>query len=197
MYAKRSLLLDDDHWDKGRPDPLARPRNYIRGGRNAGLPAAESQAWLNRVVDYLVVERGIEIPILVRKRHELADLTFHRITDHGRKQIRKAAELTVCERRRTPAGNDVRSAVSSGRARLRARIVRYSTRGPVHLPETRLRFDWRNEGTKKASARRKLDDHPNVKRHGFATWSTKAPAGWGRPSLVARTVLSRFHRRTE
>ena len=63
-----------------------------RGGQNAGLTAAESQAWLNRVADYLIAERNIPIPILVRKRHELADLIYHRIVDHGRQQIRKAAQ---------------------------------------------------------------------------------------------------------
>lgn len=68
-------------------------RELHRGGQNAGLSASESQAWLNRVVDDLVGRRGFAMSVVVRKRHELANLLFHRITDHGRKQVRKAAQL--------------------------------------------------------------------------------------------------------
>lgn len=92
ISRQATFLLQDDRWEKVE---IVRwlDQELHRGGQNAGLASAESQAWLNRVVDYLIAERGIEIPILVRKRHELADAAFRRITDHGRKQIRKAAEL--------------------------------------------------------------------------------------------------------
>ncbi len=66
-------------------------RELHRGGRNAGLPAAESQAWLNRVVDALITERGIDVTVLGRRRHELADRIDERLTEHGRNQVRQAA----------------------------------------------------------------------------------------------------------
>ena len=92
IKRQKLFFAQDDNWEKAG---LVRwlDQELHRGGQNSGLAAAESQAWLNRVVDYLIADRGIEIPILVRKRYELADLTLDRITEHGRKQIRKAAEL--------------------------------------------------------------------------------------------------------
>ncbi|ADB14956.1 type III restriction protein res subunit [Pirellula staleyi DSM 6068] len=92
ITRQASFLSQDDHWEKVEVVRWL-DQELHRGGQNAGLSAAESQAWLNRVVNYLVVERAVPIPILVRKRHELADLVFDRIIDHGRKQIRKAAEM--------------------------------------------------------------------------------------------------------
>ena len=55
-----------------------------------GLPLSESQPWINRVVESLVTDRRIELPMIVRRRHRLADVIRVKASDHGRKQTRKA-----------------------------------------------------------------------------------------------------------
>lgn len=55
-----------------------------------GLPLSESQPWINRVVESLVTDRKIEVPMIVRRRHRLADIIRVKTADHGRKQTRKA-----------------------------------------------------------------------------------------------------------
>lgn len=53
ITRQASFLLQDDHWEKVEVVRWL-DQELHRGGQNAGLEAAESQAWLNRVVDYLV-----------------------------------------------------------------------------------------------------------------------------------------------
>lgn len=160
ITRQASLLLQDDRWEKVE---LVRwlDRELHRGGQNAGLAAAESQAWLNRVVDYLVGEREIEIPILVRKRHELADLARDRITDHGRKQIRKAAELLFAgeTQRRLETTLDMPFVLEEQKY---APYHRYS--GTYSF--NNHAFDEIGEMGKEEEpdCARKIDDHPNVKR---------------------------------
>ncbi len=159
IVRQQSLFANDDHWEK--PE-LVRwfDRELRRGGKNAGLTAAESQAWLNRLVDHLTGERGIAIPILVRKRHELADLIYHRILDHGRQQVRKAAHNLFG---------------SKGQRRLET-----TAKMSFELPEDRYMpygayagaFQYRKHafdkigkmGDEESHCAKKLDDHANVKR---------------------------------
>ena len=154
-----SLLMQDDHWEKVEVVRWL-DRELHRGGQNAGLAAAESQAWLNRVVDYLVVERSIEIPILVRKRHELADLAFHRITEHGRKQIRKAAELLFADKaeRRLETTLDMPFEVAEQDY---SPYRRYSGTYSFQKHAFDLIGDL---GDEESQCAKKIDDHPNVKR---------------------------------
>jgi type III restriction enzyme len=160
IVRQQSLLAEDDRWEKAE---LVRwlDRALHRGGQNAGLAAAESQAWLNRVLNYLIDERGIAIPIVVRKRHELADLIFDRITDHGRKQVRKTAELLF-------AGTTARRLETTFDMPFElfeqdyAPYKRY-TQGPFTFQKHA--FDLIGEmGREECQCSKRLDDHPNVKR---------------------------------
>jgi type III restriction enzyme len=68
-------------------------RDIHRGGSFAALPAKLSQPWLLRVVQHLTDVRGITLPMLVRRRHELATVVRTMIADHAREQLRKATNL--------------------------------------------------------------------------------------------------------
>ncbi len=160
IVRQQTLLAEDDRWEKAE---LVRwlDRELHRGGQNAGLAAAESQAWLNRVVDYLAGERGIDIPIVVRKRHALADLIFHRITDHGRKQVRKTAELLFAGKtaRRLETTFDMPFELFEQDY---APYKRY-TEGPFEYHKHA--FDLIGDmGKEERQCAKRIDDHPNVKR---------------------------------
>jgi type III restriction enzyme len=159
ITRQASFLLQDDHWEKAGVVRWL-DQELHRGGQNAGLAAAESQAWLNRVVEYLVLERGIEIPILVRKRHEMADLIFHRIADHGRKQIRKAAELLFAgetERRLETTSDMPFEVAEQDYSPYRQYSGTYSFQKHA--------FDLIGDmGDEESQCAKKLDDHPKVKR---------------------------------
>jgi type III restriction enzyme len=69
-----------------------------RGNSFIGLTLRESQPWLRRVVTCLTSERGISLPVIVRRRHRLADILRVKIADHGRKQTRKATDWLIDNR---------------------------------------------------------------------------------------------------
>jgi type III restriction enzyme len=160
IYRQTSFFSQDDNWEKVAVVRWL-DRELHRGGQNAGLTAAESQAWLNRVVDFLVVERGIAIPILVRKRHDLANLTFHRITDHGRKQIRRAAQSlfgSETERRLVTTSEFAFEVAEQEYCPSR----RYGD-GPFAFQNHA--FDLIGElGEEETHCAKRIDDHPNVAR---------------------------------
>ena len=58
-----------------------------RGESFMGLPLKESQPWLHRAVHRLLGERGLSLPVVVRRRHSLAELLRTMIADHGRAQV--------------------------------------------------------------------------------------------------------------
>lgn len=160
LARQATFLVQDDHWEKLE---LVRwlDQELHRGGQNAGLAAAESHAWLNRVVDFLLAERRIEIPILVRKRHELSDLIFDRITEHGRKQIRKAAEFLfgADAERRLETTFDMSFEV----AEQDYRPYRQYREGPFSF--LKHAFDLIGDmGNEESQCAKKIDDHSNVKR---------------------------------
>ena len=64
-----------------------------KDSRFMGITAIESAAWLQRVVTHLAMTRGIDLGVLVRKRHALADAVIPRMRDHGVDQVRRVAEL--------------------------------------------------------------------------------------------------------
>jgi type III restriction enzyme len=94
IVRQLSFVAEGDDWSKTE---LVRwlDGELHHGGAYAGLPKAQSQAWLLRMVDGLVEGRKADLPILVRKRHELADVVARRIGAHGRQQVRAAANLLI------------------------------------------------------------------------------------------------------
>ena len=63
-----------------------------------GLALSESQPWLRRVVTHLTDSRGVSLPVVVRRRHRLADLLRTKIADHGRRQTRRATDWLIDNR---------------------------------------------------------------------------------------------------
>jgi type III restriction enzyme len=92
IVRQLSFVTEGDDWSKAE---LVRwlDNELHHGGAFAGLPKAQSQAWLLRVVDFLLTDRKADLPVLVRKRHDLADVVIRRIAAHGRQQVRVAANL--------------------------------------------------------------------------------------------------------
>ena len=160
VVRQRLLLSQDDHWEKLE---LVRwlDKELHRGGQNAGLASKESQAWINRVLDHLIMGRNIETAILVRKRHELANVMFHRISDHGRKQIRKVASMLFADKldRKLETTAELPFEVFEQDY---APYKRYGT-GPFSFQKHA--FDLIGDlGDEEGQCAKKIDDHPNVKR---------------------------------
>jgi type III restriction enzyme len=93
---KLELIGEEDDW------PAVRLANWLdielhRGDSFLGLSKRESQAWLHRVVDHLTGQRRIELPVVVRRRHVLAQTLRTRIADHGREQARQAMRTLIKE----------------------------------------------------------------------------------------------------
>ncbi len=72
-------------------------RELHRDGTFMGLSKSESQPWLQRVVSFLTDNRGLSLPVIVRRRHELVALIRYRVAAHGRDQARRAADLLIRE----------------------------------------------------------------------------------------------------
>lgn len=160
IVRQQSLFISDDHWEKAA---LVRwfDQELHRGGQNAGLAAAESQAWLNRVANHLIGERNISMPILVRKRHELADKLFHRIVDHGRQQVRKAAQLLFAG----TEGRRIETTFEMSFELLEQDYAPYRRYAGTYQFRKHA-FDLIGEMGKvdEADCAKKIDDHPNVRR---------------------------------
>ena len=75
-------------------------REVHRGDSFLGLPLKESQPWLHRAVEHLVRDRGLNLPVIVRRRHALAEQLRAMIAEHGRAATRRAAEWLIPERAR-------------------------------------------------------------------------------------------------
>jgi len=101
MVTQLALLDEGEDWSRAE---LVRWCNteLHRGQRFLGLTALQSLAWLNRVIDALVNDRDADMSILVRKRHELADVVIARVAAHGRSQVRQVAELLIAGTATTP-----------------------------------------------------------------------------------------------
>jgi type III restriction enzyme len=97
IVRQLTFVAESDDWTKTE---LVRwlDTELHRGGALAGLPKAQSQAWLLRVVDTLLTDRGADLRILVRKRHQLANVVIGRIAAHGRQQVRRAADALIDNR---------------------------------------------------------------------------------------------------
>jgi len=160
IVRQLSFLPDDDRWSK---DEVIRwlDQELHRGGQYAGLTAAESQAWLNRVLENLLTTRGMQLAMIVRKRHELADVLFHRVTAHGRQQVRRVAELLFTEVAERRLETSMEMAFELAEQDYCA--YRQYREGPFTFQKHA--FDIIGHmGDEEAQCAKKIDDHPNVKR---------------------------------
>jgi type III restriction enzyme len=91
------LIGEGDDWS---PIELARwlDAELHRDETFNGLARSESQPWMLRVIEALISARGVSLPVIVRRRNELAQLLRSRVAAHGRAQARKAAEDLIRER---------------------------------------------------------------------------------------------------
>lgn len=160
IVRQLSFVADSDDWSKAE---LVRwlDGELHHGGAFAGLPKAQSQAWLLRVVDGLVEGRKADLPILVRKRHELADVAVRRIGMHGRKQVREAANVLI-------AGRSPRQLETSMEMPL---VLAEQDYAPYR--QYRGMFTFRKHAftligdlgkEEEPLCAKRIDDHPNVKR---------------------------------
>jgi len=160
IVRQLSFLTDGGTWTR---DELIRwlDQELHRGGQQAGLAAAESQAWLDRVVEYLTTERSIQLAMAVRKRHELADVLFDRVIAHGRQQVRRAAEMLFSEvaERRLETSPEMTFEI----AEQDYCAYRQYREGPFSFQKHA--FDLIGDmGNAESHCAKKIDDHPNVKR---------------------------------
>jgi type III restriction enzyme len=91
------LIGEEDDWSSTE---LVRwlDSELHRGDSFFGLPLRESQAWLSRVVDHLTRERQVNLAVIVRRRHLLAEVLRTKVSDHGRAQARRAIQQLIRER---------------------------------------------------------------------------------------------------
>ncbi len=154
-----SFVADGDDWSTAE---LVRflDAELHKGGKNAGLPKSQSQAWLSRVIDGLLLDRGADHRILVRKRHQLADVVDRRIAAHGRRQVRQAADMLIDGRspRRLETSHEVPQRLEE----------------QDYCPYERYRgvFSFSRHafkpigtmGNEESQCAKRIDDHPNVER---------------------------------
>ena len=159
IVRQLSFVADGDDWSKTE---LVRwlDGELHHGGAFAGLPKAQSQAWLLRVVDGLIEGRKADLPILVRKRHELADVVVRRIGAHGRKQVREAANLLI-------AGQSPRQLETSMEMPL---VLAEQDYAPYRQYRGMFAFQKHaftligEMGKEECECAKRIDDCPNVKR---------------------------------
>ena len=159
VVRQLSLVTEGDDWSAAE---LVRwlDRELHRNGQFAGLQASLSQPWLQRVIDGLLQQRGASLPILVRKRHELADVVIRRITAHGRQQVRAAAELLIAQR------STRRLETLPAHAFTLAEVA-YCAYRRYHGAFTFRKHAFEligDMGNEESQCAKKIDDHPNVKR---------------------------------
>jgi type III restriction enzyme len=134
-------------------------RAVHRGDAFMGLPLSESQPWIQRVVVHLLHERKLDLPVVVRRRHRLADVLRTKIADHGRQQTRRATTWLIDNRPATIETSDEHAA-----------IVEEQDYAPARLHESAHRFNrhafdlmFHMNGEEEQCAVR-IDGHSNVAR---------------------------------
>lgn len=159
MARQLSFWAEGEDWSKAE---LVRwiDSEIHRGGAMAGLAKSESEAWLLRLVDYLLTNRSADLRILVRKRHDLSRAAITRLSDHGRRQVREAAQTLIDGRtpRRLETSMDVAAVLEE---------QDYSPyrkyRGPFDFPKHA--FELLGEmGDEESQCAKRIEDHPNVTR---------------------------------
>ncbi len=130
-----------------------------RGDALMGLALSESQPWLRRVVAHLTGERGIGLPVIVRRRHRLADLLRTKIADHGRQQTRRATDWLIDNRPEAIRTSDQHAVIIEEQSYL-----------PLHLFDRRHVFKHHafdliaDMNGEEAECAIHIDGHPNVAR---------------------------------
>jgi type III restriction enzyme len=160
MVRQLSFISEDDDWSKA---DLARwlDSEFHRGGDDfIGIPKAESQAWLVRMLDHLMTARQADLRILVRKRHDLANIVIRRIAAHGRQQVRRAADMLIDGRspRRLETSMDAASVLEE---QSYCPYRKYEGTFTYNHHAFDLIGEMRDEESQCA---KHIDDHPNVKR---------------------------------
>jgi type III restriction enzyme len=180
MARQLSFWTEGDDWSKAE---LVRwlDCEIHRGGSMAGLPKSESQAWLLRAIDYLLVERGADLSVLVRKRHDLARVAITRLSDHGRRQVRAAAQSLIDGRspRRLETSRDAAAILEE---------QKYSPyrkyRGTFDFPKHA--FELVGEmGEEETQCAKRIEDHPNVERW-IRNLSSESAGGFSLPLSPGR-----------
>lgn len=165
IVTQLELLSEGEDWTETE---LVRWLNIElhKGGKFLGLTAAQSAAWLRRAVAHLVNKRNADMGILARKRHALADALIPRVAQHGRQQVRKAAELLIAGAGKSRLETSAEQALSI-EEHLYAPSDTYG--GGFELKKHAfekigtMRYRGREDGEEAQCAKR-INDHPNVKR---------------------------------
>ena len=160
IVRQLSFLPEDEQWDKGKLAGWL-DEELHRGGAFDGLTARESGAWILRAIDYLLSERGASLPVLVRKRHELAGVLIPRVAEHGRRQVRAVADMLIAglSARRLETSMTLASILAEHDY---CPYRRYEG-GFYSFPKHAFDLIGDMNGDEAACAK-KIEDHPNVKR---------------------------------
>jgi type III restriction enzyme len=154
-----SFLNEGEEWDTVE---LSRwlDRELHHGGKFAGLPKAQSQAWIVRVIELLLTERKADILVLVRKRHELADVMARRITAHGRVQVREAANMLIGSKsdRRLETSADMPLVLTE------EEYAPYKVHRGMFTFEKHAFEKIGDMGDEEGQCAKRINDHKNVKR---------------------------------
>ena len=165
IVTQLALLAEGEDWSETE---LVRWLNVElhKGRKFLGLTAAQSAAWLRRAVAHLVGERNADMGILVRKRHALADALIPRVAQHGRQQVRKAAEMLIAGAGKSRLETSAEHALAIEEHK----YAPYDTyRGAFAFKKHAfekigtMRHGGKEDGEEAECAKR-IDDHPNVNR---------------------------------
>ena len=158
----RQLLFwsEEDNWDIGELAGWL-DREIHHGGSMIGLPKCKSGPWLLRLIDTLLKKRKCDLGILVRKRHQLARVVRMMVTDHGREQVRQAAQSLIDMRvknRRLETSLEKPFTLDEQRY---SPYKRYD--GPIQFKHHAFELVG-HMGEEEILCAAKIDAHPNVKR---------------------------------
>ena len=180
LARQLAFWAEGDDWSKTQ---LVRwlDNEIHHGGAMAGLAKSESQAWLLRVVDSLLTQRAADLRVLVRKRHDLTRAAVTRLSDHGRQQMRAAAQMLIDGRspRRLETSMDAAAALEE-----QDYSPYRSYRGTFAFPNHAFTLIGEMNDEESQCAKR-IDDHPNMRRW-VRNLSYKSASGFSLPLSPGR-----------
>lgn len=152
------LIGEGDDWSQAEL-VLWLDRAVHRSDTFMGLALSESQPWLRRVVADLTERRGVKLPVIVRRRHRLADVLRTRLADHGRRQTRRATDWLIDNRPESIRTSDEHAVLVEEQDYAPSRLH------PATHQFQRHAFDLMFEmGQEEAECASHIDRHPNVAR---------------------------------
>ena len=160
IVRQLSFVADGDDWTKAE---LVRwlDGELHHGGAFAGLAKPQSQAWLLRVVNSLLTDRRADLAILVRKRHDLANVAIGRISAHGRLQVRMAANLLIAG----PSPRQLETSMDMPILLAEQDYCPYRHyRGVFGFAKHAFTLIGEMGKNDEPDCAKRIDDHPNVKR---------------------------------